>query len=68
MAFHNIEKGQSSPPAFPCLLLSEEKSKVLNNVGFFSLASYKVYKLVLPEARGKKCLGAGVGWLLAFGK
>lgn len=49
----------------PFLMLScHENSSVRS---FFSLTRNKVYKLELPEASGRRCLGTSSGWLLTIG-
>ncbi|KAL3521388.1 hypothetical protein ACH5RR_019537 [Cinchona calisaya] len=56
----------------PCLppwlvLAEEENNKEICRRGFFSLSTLKTYEFELPEASGRKCIGANYGCFLTLG-
>ncbi|KAK9117440.1 hypothetical protein Sjap_016387 [Stephania japonica] len=48
----------------PWLMLADDPDDITGRHAFFSLADNKIYEIVLPEAKWKRCVGSTDGWLI----
>ncbi|KAL3521393.1 hypothetical protein ACH5RR_019542 [Cinchona calisaya] len=64
-ASHTLKEKPALPPWL--VLAEEENNKEVSRRGFFSLSTFKTYEFELPEASGRKCIGANYGCFLTLG-
>ncbi|KAL2540053.1 F-box protein SKIP23 [Abeliophyllum distichum] len=66
-----LKKKPSLPTRYPRIMLPEKLDTNgqgnQDNRCFLNLLTSKTYELKLPEASGRKCVGAHYGWLLTVG-
>lgn len=66
-----LERKPPLPITYPWLMLAEtmdtKRKQDVHIRCFLSLLTSKTYELRLPEAIGRKCFGAGYGWLMTIG-
>ncbi|XP_028084300.1 putative F-box protein At1g65770 isoform X4 [Camellia sinensis] len=60
-----LEKENYSCSELPWVMLTENETSNIRE--FHSIFSNKVYKLYLPDIRGRRCWGSSHGWLVTVG-